>query len=193
MQGKSFVLGAIIGTAFVSMACDCVWFDTEKQIQALFDESDYVFIGHPISALTPTAGPDKRFLGSDVLMKVQALKKGEMTTDTVVILQDDSNCARRFSPHDTLVVFGSKITQLKQVGPDSPKPYSGFDDDGKTFWVNQDDRIFSRYQKARARYPVVVTNQCTSFTKQHSLLTKYIRAKTDDFFLLPSSRRPARH
>jgi len=185
MREKPLRLTAITAAGFVSIACGCKWFDTEQQVQELFDESDYTFIGQPIQALNPAEKLDKRFLGYDVLMKVQTLKKGRMTTDTVVILQQESNCARRFILRDTLVVFGSKVAQLQRVRPDSQQPDSGFADDGKTFLVNQPSRTFARYQKARARYPVVVTSQCISFNLRHLLVARFIRAKAD----VPFARR----
>ncbi|GAB3862400.1 hypothetical protein GCM10028822_43070 [Hymenobacter terrigena] len=162
------------------MACSCRWFESEAQLQQLYDQSDAVFIGRAFAAIAPrTPGTGPRLLGPDVLVQVTRWKKGRPRRDTVLVLQTDSNSARAFTKGETVYVFARDIRRVQVLPPQAEEPYSHFDESQHVFFRSGEPTEVNQYQQWAKRFPAVTTNQCASFTKDHRLVPASLQAKAE--------------
>ena len=168
MINRIVIISALLLVAACCICCGCRWYETTEQLQRLFDESDVVFVGLPIRDINPEQRGNAKLLGYDVLFKVLSQQKGAVACDTVLILQDDSNCARRFRPADTIIVFGHRIKQVsrKWRTEEYSKEYSMFDYDSNVFQVGRLDKNFQLYKRLHKIYAGVHTSGCISFPIQ---------------------------
>ena len=168
---------SIVAIAAISLACNCRWFKTQAQIQALFDESDYVFVGRPIKTINPyEKSSNKRNLGRDIMVKVISAKKGVYKSDAVIILQGESNCAKYFIQKDSVIVFGHKIENINRVSSQSEKQYTAFDYETKTIYINRENKMFKQYKVLQAKYDAVETTQCISFSLRYRPVAEFMQS-----------------
>jgi hypothetical protein len=181
MERKITPLLCLLSAAALSLACGCRWFDTEAQLQQLYEQSDAVFVGQAFAAIGPRApGRNRRWLGDDVLLRVLAWKKGPSGRDTVAVMQADGNCTRAFVAGDTVYVFARTIRRVQGLSRHDPEHrYSCFDEEKQLFYKDGGPAAVKQYRQWARRFPAVHTTQCTSFTKQHRLVSSFFRARTD--------------
>ncbi|HET9503555.1 MAG TPA: hypothetical protein VFO93_08435 [Hymenobacter sp.] len=180
MKNRLLIIGAVLLVAVCSICCNCKWYETQEQLQQLFDASDVVFVGLPIRDINPAQRRNQNLLGYDALFKVISQQKGIITYDTVLILQDDSNCARLFRPADTIIVFGRHIKRLshKRRTKEYSKEYSLFDYESSVFQVGSLDKNFQLYKRLHKHYAGVHTSGCVSFPIQYRpSIAAFLRAK----------------
>ncbi|GAB3879104.1 hypothetical protein GCM10028824_41970 [Hymenobacter segetis] len=170
----------LLGGAAVSLACGCWWFETEAQLQHIYDQSEEAFVGQAIAAIAPhEPGRNRRFLGYDVLLRVTSRKKGLVRRDTVLVLQEESNCARPFVKDDTVNVFAHVIRHVQPLLQPGQEHYSYFDEQRQSFYRSGGAAVVKRDQQWAGRFPAITTNQCISFTNRHRLVPAFFRAKQD--------------
>ncbi|GAA4370947.1 hypothetical protein GCM10023185_45940 [Hymenobacter saemangeumensis] len=174
----------LLSLAALCLACGCRWFETEEQLQQLYNQSDEVFAGQPLAAIPPgEPGMSKRFLGGyDVLLRVTRRLKGQTRRDTLLVLQGYDNCARKFVKGDTVYVFAHTVRHVQALPREDEEDEgedSYFDEQLQTYYKSGGTFRVKRYQKWARRYPAVATNQCISFTNQHALVPAFFRAKKD--------------
>ncbi|GAB2848604.1 hypothetical protein [Hymenobacter ruber] len=162
----------------VSFACNCKWFETNAQLEELYNESDLVLVGQPIKSINPQKRhPNAKYLGFDILLKVTSVEKGEVKVDTVLILQDNSNCARAFMPKENVIVFGTKIKNVQARNVLDDNADLGYNDKDSSYYYPANDLSYSLYKGMYARYTTVTTSQCISFATREKLVADFVHAK----------------
>jgi|GEM_PF-2987330 len=160
----------------VSLGCGCRWFETNAQLQDLYNESEVVLIGRPIQNVNPQKRyPNAKFLGFDVLLKVVSVEKGQVRNDTVLVIQGNDNCARAFYPGEKVIVFGSQVSQLRTWSDARNSIGLRFGDEGRTHYAPS-DTSFALYRRLHDRHTTIGTNQCVTFTPDDRLVADFIRA-----------------
>lgn len=178
-MNNRLLFAPLLLAAAVSLACSCRWFDTREALQDLFDESDVVLAGVPIRSVSPEKWLNKRFVGINVLLRVTRRYKGQLRADTVLVLQEEEgNCARRFLPQDTVIIFGRTVRQVRKVPRDEDTDIeSGLDDSTHVYYLDRPSRYYHRFRRLQRRYSTLTTSQCVSFTRRNSLATAFMRGK----------------
>ncbi|RTQ46545.1 hypothetical protein EJV47_21575 [Hymenobacter gummosus] len=171
----------LLTAAAVSLACSCVWFETEEALQDLFDESDVVLMGHAVRSLTPDLDrrPSKKYLGYNVLFRVTRVYKGQLRADSIFVLQQaEGNCARPFKRQDTVLVFGTAVRAVRRAPRSDDSHYDpGVQDSTRIYYSARRSRHHRLLRRLHARHFTLTTSQCVSFNPHNELIAAFIRAK----------------
>lgn len=173
MNEKKKILVFVIVGAFISMGCVCKWFDTEETRNELFNRSDYVIKGRVFKNIDSNfIGRYPEDIGKDIFFIIDKAYKGNIKTDTILILQDRSNCSRIFSSHDdTLLIYGSEIKHFHLT--DEIHEY-GYDDNLKIYYFQRKNREYELSKNLSSKNLALYTGGCIIFDISDQGMKNYL-------------------
>ncbi len=177
MNRRALYLLIFCGISNSILACSCKWFDSEESKQNLYDKSDYVIKGHLLKNVLPDfSSRNKRYLGTDILLKVDSIYKGNFPADTIFIMQERGNCVMHFIDNNEYWVFGDIVNKIELYN-DSLGLSEGYDSQTKTFQLFDNQPVLELYKSLQTKYLTLQTNQCTTFQLENRMMIDFVRRK----------------
>ena len=177
MDKKNLFLLFFLAFSNPILACSCFWFDSEESKQNLYDNSDFVIKGHLLESMLPKySSRNQRYLGTDILLKVDSVYKGVVPNDTIFIIQERGNCVIHFIDSDEYWIFGDVVDKIELYN-DSLGVTEGYDRESKTFHLFDNPTVLELYRSLQTKYITIETNQCSTFQLDDKLMIGFIRKK----------------